>query len=335
MPKGKSSNARSKPHNNAALELEDALEDFSLSTKAPPDEDDEEPAPEVANAVVKMKLATFCTNKQITSRISEYVLDVNRLLGEAYLFANFHVMRVLRPVSVAVAVKDDGSVALSIRSNVLPKIDRNFYYHCLNAVASNNCHDGTLVYLNDSIAAFDRLRPKGTPKLEVAGQFSEIFATLSIAMATVAKNHLWMNLRRRMMVYMKLRFPSLGKKRYGAIARAVLIEPRSAPYEALRMQPAWSAMSSDQRKKFLSKKSVPYLKSLMAALFPADERWMWVSMLKPELVPFLAACDLATLFIWLFISGSLWLSHDECPWENAGMSKCPNSTQHSSSQRTR
>ena len=298
MPKGKSSNARSKPHNNAALELEDAIDDSTLSTKAaPPDEDDEEPAPEVANAVVKMKLATFCTNRRITSRISEYVLDVNRLLGEAYLFANFHVMRVLaNPVSVALTVKDDGSVALSLGHSVLPpKLNfRNFYYRCLNAVADNNCHDGTLVDLKDSIAAFDLLRPTGIPKQVVAGQFSEIFASLSIAMATVAKNHLWMNLRRRMMVYTKLRYPSLGKKRYEAIARAVLFEPLKAPYDALRMQPTWSTMSNDQRRKFLSKKSVADLKSIMTGLFPADR--LWSRMLKPELVAYLVPCDLTRFF---------------------------------------
>ena len=81
-------------------------------------------------ATVKMKLNTFLrtdTNtRRIKAKLNDVVLDGNRLLGEAYAFANFHVGRLLEA---------DIDV---------PVIDRNFYYRCLLAVCDSNCRADTL-----------------------------------------------------------------------------------------------------------------------------------------------------------------------------------------------
>ncbi len=64
-------------------------------------------------SVVKMKLATFCKNPGLHKSIDRLVLDMNRLLGEAYAFANYHVIRVLRATGA---------------DATMPRMDRNFFY---------------------------------------------------------------------------------------------------------------------------------------------------------------------------------------------------------------
>lgn len=234
----------------------DARDDLSFTNRAKDenvdeekDDDDEEEAgtkgADEYMATVKMKLATFCPNTQITSRISLYVMDVNRLLGEAYLFANFHTLRAMdNPVYVKLNVGNDGVVSLSL--NVIStKIDRNFFYRCLNAVARSNCVDGTLADMEESIVEFDKLRPSDQTKVELNGEFNEILGPLSIEMATMAKNHLWMNLHRRLIGYLRCRFRTL-KKFHKKIANLVLFNAKADAAKSLGFAKSWHEVSRIQ-----------------------------------------------------------------------------------------
>ena len=97
----------------------------------------EENDPSIAPAVVKMKLNTFCTNPDIQRKLQSIVKDANRLIAEAYLFANFHIARLLET------------------KKEIPKIDRNFYYRCLMAVGVNQCRSFD-EHMVESISQFDK-----------------------------------------------------------------------------------------------------------------------------------------------------------------------------------
>jgi hypothetical protein len=61
---------------------------------------------------VKMTLNQFCTGSHLIERIDEFVLNANRIMFEAYAFANLHVIRLLD------------------RDKPIPKLDQSFFYDC-------------------------------------------------------------------------------------------------------------------------------------------------------------------------------------------------------------
>ena len=181
--------ASSKRH-PAAQHSSDVLDEIA---DAAIDDDDEESAIGTVASTVKMKLKTFCRCPRLQDRIQALVKRMNRVVGEAYAFANFHVTRILN---------DPARPAL-------PAIDRNFYYRCLVAVCDFKTRKGTLdASWQASIRAFDALRPAGSSKVPL-DKDTQIIADLSITMATAAVNHLYVNLDRRLRSYVKWRHPEL------------------------------------------------------------------------------------------------------------------------------
>jgi len=180
-------------------------------------------------SAVKMKLNTFAKNKQLVARIRTLVYDMDQIIAEAYLFANFHVVRLLE------------------EGKDVPAIGRPFYYRCLLAVSANcNVRKNTLSdeFLT-SIEKFDALRPPSVPdtrrKVDAA-DYNQVFGDASITMATMATNHLWMNLERRLETYLKWSCPEL-KAFHKSIVRAVAIDPRREIEEIV-------VMKSSKRKRF-------------------------------------------------------------------------------------
>lgn len=183
-----------------------------------PDEDrvaDEENEPSQPASVrcVKMKLATFCTaGKRLTSQIDSLVLRTNRLLGEAYAFSNFHILRLL--------TLNDGELGEGV--NAIPKMDRNFFYRCLLAVSVSNAKKSTLgEAFKTSVEEFDKLR-SGTSMVKTdVRDWKQLVAELSMVMATMSQNHLIVNIEARLKAYLRWKHPNL-KGRWSAIVSAVL-----------------------------------------------------------------------------------------------------------------
>jgi hypothetical protein len=173
-------------------------------------------------ATVKMKLATFVKDKDVLAEIKTLPPKVNRLEGEAYAFGNFYLIRLINNAEAE-----------------LPVIDRNFYYRCIIAVATNNAHKSTLTQSwLDAIAAFDLHRPRnGRPKVDIIGSvFNQIVCTLSKKMATMATNHLTTNLANRLRTYLSWRYPRLKKLRQ-LIVDAVLLTPQKSLEEIFAPTP--------------------------------------------------------------------------------------------------
>ncbi|PNH05839.1 hypothetical protein TSOC_007860 [Tetrabaena socialis] len=163
---------------------------------------------------VKMKLNSFCKDSpRLRSQIQALVLSMNRLLGEAYAFATFHILN----------LHDCGTY---------PAIDRNFFYRCLVAVSANNSRPATLgpelVNSRDVYHALRPLQGPGSQPVNTVG-YAQVLADLSIVMATMAGNHLWENLEKRIFNYLKMKYPGqlmgdpLRKKVVEALVRKPLV----------------------------------------------------------------------------------------------------------------
>jgi hypothetical protein len=143
---------------------------------------------------VKMKLASFCPNPVLRSMIIAATLTTNDVVGEAYAFANYHLTRMLES------------------DQPTPPINRTFYYACLGCVSKMNTRVATIpAVMLASATEFDNLRPAGTERLD-ATDLMDLMADISISMATMATNHLWMNLCTRLTRYLTWKYPDVKKK---------------------------------------------------------------------------------------------------------------------------
>ncbi len=179
------------------------------------DDEEEDASGNLIQSVVKMKLASFVVDVDVRRKISSVVRDINILIGEAYALANFHILRLF----------SSGKAT----SPKLPKIDRNLYYRCLVGLADANTKKGTLSEdLLASIAAFQALKPPGFSQVNVRGcDFNQILASASKTMATMATNHLWMNLAQRVKTYLSWRHPDL-RRQHKLIVDALVIKPKAS-----------------------------------------------------------------------------------------------------------
>ena len=162
----------------AAIEVNDVIEEGNITNFDAALEADrlEE---ERVHITVKMKLNTLLMDKaaaKLKEKIGAIVLDGNKLMAEAYAFANLHILRLL-----------DNDMPL-------PRIDRSFYYRCLLAVSESKARPRTLGDdFKGSMAMFDACREQPFTKVNVSA-YNQMVADLPITMATMATNHLWMNL---------------------------------------------------------------------------------------------------------------------------------------------
>lgn len=167
-------------------------------------------------SVVKKTLGSFCVgpaSTQLRSRIDALVTTANLAMAEAYLFANFHVMRCL------------ADPAFDVKT--LPILDRNFYYRCLLAVSTSNVRRDTLgTGLTASAAAFDALRPDGYVKADLR-PYNQAVADLSVQMATMACNNVWANVERIVVRYLRCKAPGL-RRWWKKIVTVVAVDPKAS-----------------------------------------------------------------------------------------------------------
>ena len=206
MPKIKAPTAGGKdpPLSNRQLEREDIVDDLVVDNHI----EDEEAM--VSNVCVKMKLNKFSINPQLNGKLRSVVLNMNQLLGEGYAFANFHIIRTLT------------------ENKACPKIDKNFYYRCLVAVSENKSFEGTLGdELTRSKTAFDALREPKAEKVNVIGEV-QVLADLAISMATMATNHLWMNIEKRLQRFLTWSEPTMKPPMRKRIISALIYKPKAS-----------------------------------------------------------------------------------------------------------
>ena len=190
---------------NAAIDAEDYRDTIMTSLSAETPE---------CSAAVKAKLNTLCKTPKLASVLRGLVVDVNRVVAEAYALTNFHVTRLLS------------------EGEPIPRIDRNLYYRALVAVTDVNNTKLFGPSFAKSVEEFDLLRPSTSPKSKKG--VNSVLADLSVTMATMATNHLWGNLRPRLRRYLSWKHPEL-KKDHTTIIEALVFKPTAKTSEmALR-----------------------------------------------------------------------------------------------------
>jgi len=164
-------------------------------------------------SVVKMKMSTFVRdaggNREVIWRtINGLVAEMSKLVGQAYMFANFHISR--------------------LNGSPIPAIDRCYMYRCLLAVSRNNCNESTLGgEWCESVKQFDAFRIDGSVKVSAINRV-QILADLSIMMATAGSNHLWTNLESRLTTYLQWKHPELSPSIRKSIVVALVKAPKAA-----------------------------------------------------------------------------------------------------------
>lgn len=202
MPKIKPS-GKDPPLTNRILEHEDSKDDLVIEKHIEDEED------VVSNVCVKMKLNTFSSNQRLNGKIRSTVLEMNQVLGEGYAFANFHVLRILT------------------ENKECPKIDKNFYYRCLVAVSENKSRKETLgADLERSKSLFNALRDPTLKKINIVGQV-QVIADIAIEMATMASNHLWMNIEKRLQRFLTWSEPSMKPLMRKRIIGSLIYTPKA------------------------------------------------------------------------------------------------------------
>ena len=162
-----------------------------------------------APVVVKMKLNSFCPNIYIQKRLSSLVLDSNRLLGEAYTFAEFHILRLF-----------------DIQQTLIPNINRQYFYRCLLAVSQTNARKDTLgPDFEESVRQFDELRTADSVTKVDMKLYGQLLSDLSLIMETMGYNHIWTNIKPRLLRFIKWMYPFIKKKHTYNIIDALLYSP--------------------------------------------------------------------------------------------------------------
>lgn len=180
-------------------------EEYMIATLVESGQQPDMAVPTVAPASIKMKLASFMPNKQLQVAIQKIVKDMNRVVAEAYCFGNFHITRLLN------------------EGLPIPIINGTFYYTCMRCVTSSCKQTKMDAHFQASMQAFDALRPPGVAKVDVNGtiSYNQVVASCRITMATMATNHLWMNIEGRLLRWLKWKHPHL-KGTWSAIVKATL-----------------------------------------------------------------------------------------------------------------
>ena len=177
--------------------------------------------------IIKMKLNSFLKDHcrgVLHSHINRYVLLGNRILGEAYALANFHVLRILT------LNKDDllscfpagKSMTHDEIGRVLPSLDKKFFYTCLVACSSCKVRENTLgESLSQSVKIFDSKRYGCSSEKPDFFGMTQILSDLSITMATMTTNHIQMNIGNRITEYVKANYGNDLKGFIPAIVRSL------------------------------------------------------------------------------------------------------------------
>jgi hypothetical protein len=173
----------------------------------------------LAIKIVKLKLNTFLRDSHrvtLHGILNKYVLRGNKIIGEAYALANFHILRLLQynkydidacyPVNVVKKKRttDFRHFTEEQAKHAIPVLDRNFFYACLIACSSCEVRETTIgKSLAHSTSLFDTQRGAHSTKSDFTGM-TQMLSDLSIVMATMTTNHIQMNLETRISGYIKM-----------------------------------------------------------------------------------------------------------------------------------
>ena len=150
---------------------------------------------------IKCSLNTFCKDEDVKERINEFVLNANKLIFEAYSFANLHVIRLVR------ANKD------------IPPLDQKFFQSCCVFVSETYERKSQKPKDNDMLETYKvykSCRPS-TYKPPFRDYCGEVINYIKKDMVIATTNHLVLNFYKRFTKYLRHRYGYDGCKIYNLV----------------------------------------------------------------------------------------------------------------------
>ena len=162
---------------------------------------------------------TFVAFEEVINKV---VMNWNKISLEAGLFANFHMLRLIR------------------ETKPLPKINQDLYEACCRVV-TNGSKERKEEEIRISFEQFKALRPQGegvdyTPPTNKGS--SQLISNLRRQMEVNAKNHVITNFVRRMIRYVRSRF-SLSRKDAWTTVKGIFDAENTEPSETQQVLKVW------------------------------------------------------------------------------------------------
>ena len=143
-------------------------------------------------SVVKVSLNKFCKDDYMKSKLNDIVINANKIMFEAYCFANMHVLKCL----------DEGKE--------IPKLNQAFFQSCCAIVSTFNNRKEMEQKNKDLMTTFEiykQCRPEGYT-VAYRDNITIVLNYIAIEMATSTTNHLTLNFYKRFSKYLKSKFPT-------------------------------------------------------------------------------------------------------------------------------
>jgi hypothetical protein len=141
-------------------------------------------------------LNKFCKNDYLKAKLNEITLNVNKIIFEAYLVANLHVIKLLG------------------ENKPIPPLNTKFFQNVLQLSSklykrkAKLCND---IQLQETFNSYEQSRPNGY-KVAYRDYITSILNYVALEMETSTKNHLILNFYRRFTHYIKHKHPEMSKK---------------------------------------------------------------------------------------------------------------------------
>ena len=149
---------------------------------------------------VKTSLNQFCKNDYLKSKLNDVVLNSNKVVFEAYAFANLHILRLLE------------------EGKPLPKLNQSFFQVCCAYVSAMRDKKEKAQMDDELNITFDKYqvcRPE-TFKPAFRDNISIILNYLAADMEVATTNHLVLNFYKRFSGYVRAKYPdTTAEYRYG------------------------------------------------------------------------------------------------------------------------
>ena len=154
---------------------------------------------------IKGSLNKFCKNDFLKAKLNEITLNVNKIIFEAYLFANMHIIRLLR------------------QNKPIPTLNQKFFTNVLQLSSKTYKRKEMECKDKDLLLSYDIYKQNHPSDYQVGYRdyITSILNYIALEMETATQNHLVLNFYKRFFTYIKNKHPMLSKSEVCKICKGL------------------------------------------------------------------------------------------------------------------
>ncbi|NBW28745.1 MAG: hypothetical protein EBR38_09300 [Flavobacteriaceae bacterium] len=143
--------------------------------------------------VVKASLNQFCNNEVLKSKINDIVLNANKIMFEAYCFANLHVLKCIE------------------ENQPLPQLNQSFFQKCCAFVSTMYNRKEAAKKDQDLSSTYELYKQCYPDRYKIAyrDNIAIVLNYISKDMAVATSNHLTLNFYKRFSSFLKAKYPTI------------------------------------------------------------------------------------------------------------------------------